>query len=112
MTEPDEVKELFNRFESAIDVREARDSEDVIRKFAYWQNRTPSIKQKILLRKYAKQKGLGITREKPRGISARKGKPREELRRHYTTHKVRGRTRMVARIPKGKKGAGRFATKS
>jgi len=38
-----------------------------------------------------------------------KGVPREQLKRRYAVHKVKGKTRMVARIPKGQKGAGRFA---
>jgi hypothetical protein len=66
MTEPDEVKEMLNRFERVIDISEAKDSDDIIRKFAYFQNRKVSPKQKILLEKYAKQKGIGIIVEKPR----------------------------------------------
>jgi hypothetical protein len=46
------------------------------------------------------------------GISQRKGVRRDVLERHFTVHKVRGRTVIVARIPKGQKGAGRFAKRS
>lgn len=64
----------------------------------------------MLLLKYCEEKGIGKPQKpRPIGISQRKSVPREELRRHYTVHKVRGKTKMVARIPKGKKGAGRFA---
>jgi len=60
MTEPDEVKEMLQRFERVIDISEVKDSDDIIRKFQYFQNRKTSYKQKILLEKYAKQKGIGI----------------------------------------------------
>lgn len=115
MTEPDDVKDMLDRFEKVMDVRESKSTNDLIRKFEYFQNRKATYKQQQVLEKYAEQKGIGIE-EKPRrprpiGISKRKGKPREELKRHYTVHKARGKTRMVARIPKGQKGAGRFARK-
>lgn len=109
MTEPDDLKQMFQRFESEMDVEKCRDTDDLFRKFRFWQNRFPSVKQGILLRKYAEERGILVRR--PRGIAERKGVPREQLKRRYTVHKVKGKTRMVARIPKGKKGAGRFAKK-
>lgn len=45
----------------------------------------------------------------PMKIQRVKGKPREESRRHYTTRMRKGKRVMVARIPKGQKGAGRLA---
>ena len=82
MTEPDEVKEMLRRFENEIDISESRDSDDIIRKFGYFQNRDASLKQQLLLRKYARDRGLPI--RKPRGISERKGIPRKELKARYT----------------------------
>ena len=99
--------EMLRRFEYDMNVEESRDTDDLFRKFEYWQNRQASVRQEILLRRYAREHGIRQTRM-PVGISRAKGIPREQLKRHYTTHKVRGRTRMVARIPKGQKGAGRF----
>jgi len=102
-----DYSEMLRRFEFAMDVENSRDTDDLFRKFRYFQNREVSVKQGILLRQYAREHGI---REKPPlGISIRKGKPREELRRHYTTHIRKGKRVMVARIPKGMKGAGRFA---
>lgn len=79
--------------------------------FQYWQGRKATFKQQSAPSKIAEEKGIGAKAEKPKpiGISTRKGKPREELRRHYTAHTVKDKTRMVARILKGQKGAGRFA---
>ena len=99
--------EMLRRFETEMDVENSRDTDDLFRKFRYFNNREASVKQAILLRRYAKEKGIPI--RKPRGISERKGVPRKELKRHYTAHKVKGKMQMVARIPKGQKGAGRFA---
>lgn len=105
----DKFPEAFARFErSDVDISDVRDSNDLIRKFRYW-NRwgTTTTQQDIALRKEARR--LGIKIRKPIGISERLGIPREELKRHFTTHKVKGKIRIVARIPKGQKGAGRFA---
>ena len=99
--------EMLRRFESEMDVEDSRDTDDLFRKFRYWQNRFPSVRQEILLRRYAREHGIRVARAK--GISERKRVPREHLKRRFTVHKVRGKTRMVARIPKGMKGAGRFA---
>jgi len=101
--------EMLRRFETVMDVEKSKNTDDLFRKFRYFQNREPSVKQEILLRKYAREHGIPIT--KAIGISERLEIPREQLKRHYTVHKVRGRTVMVARIPKGMKGAGRFARK-
>ena len=102
-----DYSEMLRRFESEMDVEKSRDTDDLFRKFEYFQNREVSVRQGMLLRQYAREHGI---REKPPvGISRRKGKPREELRRHYTTHLRKGKRVMVARIPKGMKGAGRFA---
>jgi hypothetical protein len=112
MTEPDDIKQMFRRFEYEMDVEKSRNTDELFRKFRYWIGREPSYKQKDLLEKYAKEHGIGIKKpEKPKpiGISKRKGVPREQLKRNYTVHKVRGKMVMVARIPKGMKGAGRFA---
>ena len=105
----DRFPEAFARFESEINIRDSRDSNELIRKFSYWQNRPSSLKQQLLIRDIARARGIRAV--KPRGISERKGIPRKELKRHYTEHKVRGKSRMVARISKGMKGAGRFATR-
>jgi len=99
--------EMLRRFETVMDVERSKNTDDLFRKFRYFQNREPSVKQEILLRKYAREHGIPII--KPLGISEKLGIPREQLKRHFTFHKVRGRTVMVARIPKGMKGAGRFA---
>jgi len=101
--------EMLRRFETEMNVEDSRDTDDLFRKFGYFQNRPPSVKQEILLRKYARKHG--IPEKRPLGISEKLGIPREQLKRHYTVHKVRGKTVMVARIPKGMKGAGRFARK-
>lgn len=60
MTEPDEVKEMLGRFEREMNVSDAKDNNTVIKLFRYWINREPSTKQKILLEKYAEQKGIGV----------------------------------------------------
>ena len=99
--------EMLRRFETAMDVEKSKNTDDLFRKFRYFQNRPLSVKQEILLREYAREHGIQI--KKPLGISEKLGIPREQLKRHYTVHKVRGRIVMVARIPKGMKGAGRFA---
>jgi len=104
----DKFPEAFRRFEqSDVDISDVRDSNDLIRKFRYWLNRGTTTKQDECIRKEARRLGIKIV--KPLGISERLEIPREKLKRHYTTHKVRGKTVMVARIPKGQKGAGRFA---
>ena len=106
----DKFPEAFRRFEqSDISIKNVRDSDDLIRKFRYWLNRGTTTKQDLALRKEAKR--LGIRIKKPLGISEKLKIPREELKRHYTHVTIRGKTRLVARIPKGQKGAGRFAKK-
>ena len=103
--------DLLGRFEREMEVDKSRDSEDYIRKFRFFQSREVTYKQKqnILLPR-CRELGIPLVyRPKPVGVTKRKGKPREELKRHYTVHKVRGKMQMVARIPKGMKGAGRFA---
>lgn len=93
--------EAFERFErSDVDISTVKDSNDLIRRFRYWQNRITTSRQDEALRVEARRLGIPITRE-IRII--RKAKV------HYTFHKVRGKTVTVARIPKGQKGAGRFA---
>jgi len=106
----DKFPEAYARFEkSDVDLSDVRDSSDLIRKFRYWLNRSTTARQNIAIRKEAKKRGIPV--KKPLGISERLGVPREKLKRHYTFITVRGKTRRVARIPKGQKGAGRFAKK-
>jgi len=106
----DKFPEAFKRFEkSDIDISQVRDSNDLIRKFRYWINRGTTAQQDIAIRREARR--LGIKIKKPIGISERLDVPREILKRHFTTHKVKGKIRRVARIPKGQKGAGRFGKK-
>jgi len=107
----DKFPEAFARFErSDVDISDVRDSNDLIRKFRYWLNRGTTTQQDIAIRKEARR--LGIKIRKPIGISERLDVPREILKRHFTTHTVKGKIRKVARIPKGQKGAGRFAKKT
>ena len=111
----DKFPEAFKRFEQEIDLSEVKDRGDITRKFSYWQTRDMTHKQKEALWQIAEDKGIIPIERKPeprprrKGVSEIKGIPREELRRHYTAHKVRGKMQRVARIPKGKKGAGQFA---
>ena len=115
MTEPEEVMSMLRRFENEMRVKEeAENSDDVIHKFKYWTGRETSKKQETLLRKYTKQY-LDLPVKYPRrpiGVAERKGIPREKLRRRYTTHLRKGKRYTVARIPKGKVGAGRFARRT
>jgi len=103
----DKFPEAFKRFEQKeeIDYDKITDSNHLMKKFQYWQNRRVSPKQRMCIRKIADEKGIKIIRYRPK----RTKEERERVRRHYTVHKVRGKTKMVARISKGKKGAGRFA---
>jgi hypothetical protein len=103
--------EMLRRFEYAMDVEKSRDTDDLFRKFRYFINREPSVKQRILLERFGRKKGIpiGIRHRRGIGISERKGIRREVLTLHFTVHKVRGKARVVARILKGQKGAGRFA---
>ena len=104
----DKFPEAFARFEkSDVDISKVKDSNDLIRKFRYWLNRSTTWKQDVALRREARRLGIKII--KPLGISERLDVPREVLRRHFTTHITKGKTVTVARIPKGQKGAGRFA---
>ena len=105
----DKFPQAFKRFEEEMDISKVKDTDDIYRKYVRWQGYKISTKQQICIRRIAIERGIIII--KPKGISERKGKPREELRKRYTTHKVRGKVKMVARIPKGKKGAGRFTHK-
>lgn len=110
----DKFPEAYKRFErkEEIDYRKIEDSNDLMRKFAYWQNRPVSPKQRMVIREIAEKKGIIIKRYRPR----RTKEERERIRRTYTviTYKVKGKIkrRIVARIPKGKKGAGRFAKRN
>jgi len=102
----DKFPEAFARFEkSDIDISDVRDSNDLIRKFRYWINRTTTIKQDEALRVEARRLGIPITPQRKLIIY----EPLPKVKVHYTFHKVRGKNVMVARIPKGMKGAGRFA---
>ena len=105
----DKFPEAFARFErSDVDISDVRDSNDLIRKFRYWLNRGTTAQQEFALRREARRLGIKII--EPLGISERLEIPREKLVRHYTVHTTkRGKPVMVARIPKGMKGAGRFA---
>lgn len=108
---PDRFPEAFERFErSDVDISDVRDSNDLIRKFRYWLNRGTTSQQDIALRKEARR--LGIKIREPIGISERLGIPRELLKKHFTTHITKGKHITVARIPKGQKGAGRFAKRT
>lgn len=104
---PDKFPEAFRRFEKKeeIDYSKITDSNQLMKKFSYWQNRPVSPKQRMVIRQIAEKKGIPIIRYRPRRTKAQ----REKLRRHYTVVTIRGKSRVVARIPKGKKGAGRFA---
>jgi len=104
---PDKFPEAFKRFErkEEVDYSKITDSNQLMKKFAYWQNRPVSPKQRMVIRQIAEDKGIRIIRYRPR----RPKEVREKLRRHYTVVTIRGKKRIVARIPKGKKGAGRFA---
>jgi len=106
MTEPDEVKEMLRRFENEIDISESRDSDDIIRKFGYFQNRDASLKQQLLLRKYARDRGLPI--RKPRGISERKGIPREKLKARYLPIKQRTKKGYYYRVQPRDSKTGRY----
>jgi len=104
---PDKFPEAFKRFEQKeeIDYSKITDSNQLMKKFAYWQNRRVSPKQRMAIREIAEDKRIKIIRYRPKRIP----KERERIRRHYTVVTIRGKKRIVARIPKGKKGAGRFA---
>ena len=103
----DKFPEAFKRFEKKeeVDYSKITDSNQLMKKFSYWQNRRVSPKQRMCIREIAEDKGIRIIRYYPRRIKAE----RERLRRHYTVITIKGKKRIVARIPKGKKGAGRFA---
>lgn len=107
---PDKFPEAFKRFEQKeeIDYDKISDSNQLMKKFAYWQNRRVSPKQRMCIRQIAEEKGIKIIRYYPR----RPKEVRERLRRHYTVVKIRGKSRIVARIPKGQKGAGRFVKRT
>lgn len=119
MPDTESAQKMLERFERSEEYNEHRlqDSDDVLRQFRFWQDRPVTQKQKIVLMRYAEKQDIPISYRAKKivykeGISKRKGISKEELRRHYTTHKVKGKSRIVARIPKGLKGAGRFAKKS
>ena len=105
---PDKFPEAFERFErSDVDISDVRDSNDLIRKFRYWINRGTTPKQDEALRVEAKRLGIPIHEEL---IIYRAYERR--IKPHITFHKVKGKTRTVTRIPKGQKGAGRFAKRT
>lgn len=106
MTEPDEVKEMLRRFENEIDLSDSKDSDDIIRKFGYFQNRDASLKQEILLRKWSKEKGLAI--KKPRGISEKKAIPREKLKARYLPIKQRTKKGYYYRVQPRDTKTGRY----
>jgi len=102
----DKFPEAFARFEkSDVDISKVRDSNDLIRKFRYWINRETTELQDKCIRKEAKRLGIPISPQRKLIIY----EPLPKVKVHHTFHKVRGKTVMVARIPKGQKGAGRFA---
>jgi len=84
----DKFPEAFARFEkSEIDLNEIRDSNDLIRKFRYWNNvHATTHQQDISLKKIARERGIRIVGAK--GISERKGITRKEAKKKYTTIKV------------------------
>jgi len=106
----DKFPEAFKRFEQReeIDYKKIDDSNDLMKKFQYWQNRRVSPKQRMAIRQIAEDKGIKITRYRPK----RTPEAREKLRRHYTVVTIKGKRRVVARIPKGQTGAGRFAKRN
>ena len=112
----DAFPEAFERFEHGfVDISKVKDSDDLIRLFRYWIARGTTHQQETALRVEARKRGIPIKRAI--GISEKLGITREQYKRgirepikiFYTTHLVRGKSRTVARIPKGQKGAGRFA---
>jgi len=108
---PDKFPEAFRRFEkSDIDISDVRDSNDLIRKFRYWINRSTSDLQDKCLRKEARRLGIPISPQRKITIYAPLPKP--IIKPHITFHTVKGKIREVRRIPKGQKGAGRFVKKS
>jgi len=97
----DKFPEAFARFEkSNIDISNVRDSNDLIRKFRYWINRTTTIKQDEALRIEARRLGIKITPQ--RRLFEYHYKPyveeKPKVKPHYTFHKVKGKRRMVKRI--------------
>jgi len=100
---PDKFPEAFRRFEkSDIDISDVRDSNDLIRKFRYWINRSTTPLQDECLRREAVKLGIELTPQRKITIYAPLSKPRIE-KPHYTFHKVRGKKVRVKRIH------GRFA---
>ena len=60
-TYDDYVREgLFDRFEDRMDTSRATNSEEIIRRFEYFQNRKASEKQTRLLIKYSRKRGLKV----------------------------------------------------
>jgi hypothetical protein len=51
---------LFERYEEEMNVDEAKNSDDIIRKFRYFQNHPVSAKQAKLLIKYSRKHGLKV----------------------------------------------------
>ena len=102
--------EAFGRFEkSEIDISKVKDSDELIRKFRYWNNvgRT-TTKQDLAIKDEARKRGIKIVRAK--GISERKGVSREKLKRRYgavTYHTKKG---IVLRV-RGRDSKGRFTKK-
>ena len=110
----DKFPEAFARFEKAedIDLSDVKSSEDIIRKFAYWQNRTVTLKQQSLIREIAKEKGLIISeRKKGIGISRRKGVERKALKKRYTAVRYKTKKGEVRRILARDSKTGRYVKK-
>jgi hypothetical protein len=107
----DKFPEAFNRFEkkSDIDISKVKDSNDLIRKFRYWNNvGTTTTKQDLAIKREARRLGIKIVRAK--GISEKKGMPREKLKRRYGAVTYYTKKGKVLRIrPRDSKG--RFTKK-
>ena len=56
----DKFPEAFRRFEQKeeIDYSKIKDSNQLMKKFAYWQNRPCSPKQRMVIRQIAEKKGI------------------------------------------------------
>jgi hypothetical protein len=98
----DKFPEAFERFEkSEIDLDKVKDSNELIRKFRYWNNvHATTHQQDVGLRKIARERGIRISRAK--GISERKGVSRESLKRRYIQFRRKGKVYAQARDYKGR----------
>ena len=106
----DKFPEAFERFEkSEVDLDKIRDSNDLIRKFRYWNNiGTTTHQQDISLKKIARERGIKIVGAK--GISERKGVSREALKKRYTAVTYHTKKGDVIRI-RARDSKGRFTKK-